>query len=224
MEDEAKKMGRTEAQKRAADNYRKRHLDYITIKTKKIDRIRDMINYASQQKHISSNAYAIEAIQFQLKNDGISIDMLPENEKYIPPTESKQPKQYMIYLITSWTASPEEYNQRALGKLPLLEDYVTTMQTLANAKTYISKKYQNKAHPEDWYFTIYGRYFEAYNKLEANEKHKQLIESAMEEQSKSIDKDLDDLDDFGWVYWLNILNEKHKPNYVEIVKYSDFDK
>ena len=213
-------MPRSEAQKRADDNYRKKHLDYLTVRTKKEDRIRELINYASRIKHMSSNVYIIKSIQSQLKSDGITIDILSEPIKQ--QEEPKQPKQYMIYLITSWTASPEEYKQKALGKLPSLEDYVTTMQTLANAKTYISKKYPKKAHPEDWYFTIYGRYFEASNKLEANEKHKQLIEAAMMEQDKSMKND--DPDEWGWVLWLDALNEMHKPDYVEVVKYEDMKK
>ena len=216
------KMARTEAQKRADKKSRRKIYDMLSFQVRRELRLRDLLNYAAEKFKTSLAQYATSAIQDKLTHDGITLDILPPDTKFIPEPETKQSKQYMIYLVTSWTASPEEYKQKALGKLPLLEDYVSTFQTLTNAKAYISKKYPKKAHPEDWYFTIYGRYFEAYTKLEAYEKHKQLIESAMNEQDKSMEDDSDGLG--GWTFWLDAMNQMHKPDYVEIVKYSEFSK
>ena len=226
---ENKKLESTEvrlkdSRRRANAKYQKKTYDTITFVSRREDLLREQIDIASARNKQSKTQYIIGAIRVQLDKDGITPDMVENKEQFIPKPESKQPKQYMIYLITSWIASPEEYKKIALGKLSIIEDYVTTMQTLANAKTYVLKKYKNKAHPEDWYFTIYGRYFEAYNKLEANEKHKQLIESAMIEQDNSMNSDSENSDDWGWLYWLNVLNEMHKPDYVEIVKYEDIVK
>lgn len=209
----------SEAKKRTNRKSKKKIYELISFSSRREYRLSELITYAANKVKISKAQYIFNALQERFAKDNVTLDVLSQP---LPSSNSiKQPKQYMIYLITTWIATPQEYAKAARGEFFIIEDYVSTFQTLSNAKTYIFKKYPKKAHPEDWYFTIYGRNIEAYNKLEAYEKHKQLIKSAMEEQDKSME---DDSDGLGWFYWLSILNGMHKPDYVEIIQYKDATK
>lgn len=209
-------MGRTEAQKRADKKSHAKIYEKISFDARRELRLRELINLAASKRGLSFAQYVYDIIQSQLIRDGITIDMLPTNSKYTPPaTESKQPKRYMIYMVTTWDATPEEYEEVLVGNSFVFEEYVSVFQTLAMAKKYIANKYTKKPYPDQWYFTIYGREIEAENKLEAANKYRQMTKDAIAEENEGLYSE-EGTEDF-----TELLNKYRKPDYVEIVKYDD---
>ena len=58
--------------------YIKNNYDQIKIQSRKEYRLRELIAIAADRRGISSAQYITEAIQLQLDHDGITPDMLPE--------------------------------------------------------------------------------------------------------------------------------------------------
>lgn len=137
--------------------YIKHNYDIFSFKSRKEERLNELISLGSSKVHKSRNVYMKDAIQSQLARDGITIDMLPD-EPLVIPEEPKPPKQCMVYLVTSLYLGEDKMPQ---------EEYVTVVQTVAMAKKYIDNKFTAKARPEDWLFTIYGKNIEAQTKANA---------------------------------------------------------
>lgn len=207
-------VGRSEAQKRADKKSAKKIYNMLTVHVRKDSLLKELIDMASKILNISKNDYMVTAIQQKLQSDGITPDLL--NQPYTPPApESKQPKRYMIYMVTTWDATPKKYEEVLAGNGFVFEEYVSVFQTLAMAKKYIADKYAKKPYPEQWYFTIYGREIEAENKLEAANKYRQMTKDAIAEENNGLDSEE------GTEEFTVLLNKYRKPDYVEIVKYDD---
>ena len=203
MEDGVLNVGKSEAKKRADEKYRKQYLDYITIRTRKDDRTRELINMASEKLGVSSNVYVIDAINHRLSSDGVTIDMLPPTEKFVPKPEPKQPKQYIIYMIT------EQYNH-----IDDEETYIATFPTLNMAEKYAKNKFEKKAHPNDWSYTIYGRSVEGDNKLDACNKLKAMIREELKyDEEHGIRNDGSELT------YVDRLNERAPADYIDVILY-----
>ena len=206
MSVEVLEVGRTEAQKRADTKSRKKIYDQITMVDRKEKNLKELLEVASKKTGFSKNEYMVKAVYAQLARDGITIDMLPDDSQPVTPVvEVKQPKQYLVYMITSWMVDEEDF-----------QEYVSTFGTIGSAKTYIKNKYSKKPYPNEWFFTIYGRMIEADTKLEATNKYRQMtMEAVKEEQSNWMNPD-------GYYDFLHILEEKYgEPESVEVVKYDD---
>ena len=207
MSVEVLEVGRnSEAKLRANAKYNKKIYESIGVRSRKENRIGDLLDLASKKTNKTKSVYVIDAIQSQLARDGITIDMLPDASQPVTPVvEVKQPKQYLVYMITSWMVNEEDF-----------QEYVSTFGTLGSAKTYIKNKYSKKPYPNEWFFTIYGRMIEADTKLEATNKYRQMtMEAVKEEQNNWMNPD-------GYYDFLHILEEKYgEPESVEIVKYDD---
>ena len=209
-------MALTESRRKANDKYNQKAYESIAFRSRKEKRLGELLAFASEKEGVSKTVYVEKAIWEKLTRDGITIDMLPTNSKYTPPVpESKQPKRYMIYMVTTWDATPEEYEEVLAGNGFVFEEYVSVFQTLAMAKKYIANKYTKKPYPDQWYFTIYGREIEAENKLEAANKYRQMIKEVIAEQNEGLDTEE------GAEWFTELLNKYRKPDYVEIVKYDD---
>lgn len=203
MEDEVLNVGKSEAKKRADEKYRKQYLDYITIRTRKDDRTRELINMASEKLGVSSNVYIIDAINHRLSSDGITIDMLPPTEKFVPKLEPKQPRQYIIYMIT------EQYNH-----IDDEETYIATFPTLNMAEKYAKNKFEKKAHPNDWLYNIYGRSVKGDNKLDACNKLKAMIREELKyDEEHGIRNDGSELT------YVDRLNERAPVDYIDVILY-----
>ena len=186
-------MGVTEARKRANAKYQKKAYDTISFISRRENKLRELLDIASKKVGASKTQYIIDAIQSQLARDGITIDMLPDASQPVTPVvEVKQPKQYLVYMITSWMVNEEDF-----------QEYVSTFGTIGSAKTYIKNKYSKKPYPNEWFFTIYGRMIEADTKLEATNKYRQMtMEAVKEEQNNWMNPD-------GYYDFLHILEEKY---------------
>lgn len=207
-------MKLTDARKRANKKYYSKTYEKISFDSRKELRLRELLNLAALKLKTSIAQYAINAIQVQLAKDKITIDML---DKPIVQSESEtnKPKQYMIYMVTSWNATPDEYVAIQNNQQFAMEDYVSVFQTLNLAKNYIKRKYTKKAYPENWYFTIYGRYIEADNKAEALDTYRKMAQDAVKEENDNFGNE------DGWLDFLGILNQYRESDYVEVVKYDD---
>ena len=211
---DGEKMGRNKSS--TVVKYQKEHYNTLSLRFKKEDDVLLLLDYASKTLGITKGDYVRDALMTQFRHDGITIDMLPADSKYTPPVpESKQPKRYMIYMVTTWDATPEEYEEVLAGNGFVFEEYVSVFQTLAMAKKYIANKYTKKPYPEQWYFTIYGREIEAENKLEAANKYRQMTKDAIAEENEGLYSE-EGTEDF-----TELLNKYRKPDYMEIVKYDD---
>ena len=211
---DGEKMGRNKSS--TVVKYQKEHYNTLSLRFKKEDDVLLLLDYASKTLGITKGDYVRDALMTRFKHDGITIDMLPTNSKYAPPApESKQPKRYMIYMVTTWDATPEEYEEVLTGNGFVFEEYVSVFQTLAMAKKYIANKYTKKPYPDQWYFTIYGREIEAESKLEAANKYRQMTKDAIAEENEGLYSE-EGTEDF-----TELLNKYRKPDYVEIVKYDD---
>lgn len=214
MKDEVIGVGITKRQYETNKKYNDKTYEQLGFRSRKAERLDELIALGAEKTGQTKSMYMKSAIQSQLTRDGITIDMLPVNSKYIPPApEPKQPKRYMIYMVTTWDATPEEYEEVLAGNGFVFEEYVSVFQTLAMAKKYIANKYAKKPYPEQWYFTIYGREIEAENKLEAANKYRQMTKDAIAEENRGLDSEE------GTEEFTVLLNKYRKPDYVEIVKY-----
>ena len=61
--------------------YHKNHYDQIKFVSRKEDRLKEQIEIAARKRGITSSKYMLEAIETRLKQDGISIEDLPEQEQ-----------------------------------------------------------------------------------------------------------------------------------------------
>jgi len=225
-------MGKaSKAKLRANAKYNAKTYEKVSFDSRKEYRLTELVNYAAALKKISKAQYIESAIQSQLAHDGITIDMLPVDSKYIPPAETKQAKQYMIYLVTEWMEDDSEWFELDVDDSDDIavedfdfdyrhEDYVSIFQTLKAAKDYIRNKFKRKAHPEKWGYTIYGRVFEANTKRDAYDMYREMAQEALEKVEKSlIDAEADDggaILDF-----VRLLKDEQEPDYVEDVKYEE---
>lgn len=193
MKNEVKNVGKNKSS--TVIKYQKDHYNTLSIRYKKEDSVLLLLDYASKTLGITKGDYVRDALMGQFERDGITIDMLPEFGKYIPQPEPKQPKQHMIYLVTSLYIPEERYKA---------EEYVSIFQTLKNARAYATKKLSNKAYPDDWRFAIYGKNIEAMTKMEAEKLFRDMVEKARYgfipddiEDAEWIDDDDDELIDDG---------------------------
>lgn len=216
MEDEVLDMGRSsEARLRATAKYNSKTYEKVSFDSRKEYRLTELVNYAAKKKGVSKAQYIENAIQSQLAHDGITIDMLPTDIEYTPQLEAPAPKRYLVYMVT------EKFLDESDEEFDFIfnpEEYVSIFQTLKAAKDYIANKFKRKAHPEQWAYTIYGRSFETKNKRDAYDAYRQMAYDA----NSIVDGPLEDGDmipDF-----IQLMEEKQKPEYVEVVKYEDVDR
>lgn len=73
-------MALTEAQKRANNKYKAKAYDQINYRVPRHERLKELVNYASEKAGKSSAQYVVDAIKTQLDKDGITIDQLPAVE------------------------------------------------------------------------------------------------------------------------------------------------
>jgi len=165
-------VGRTEAQKRAGKKTRQKIYELISFDSRREARLLDLIHFAASKKNVSKATYISDAIQSQLSRDGITIDMLPADAKYTPPApEPKQPRRYMIYMIIERFILDDDDDP---GK------YIAMFPTLKAAEKYARGKFDRKAYPIDWTYTILGRYIEGENQRDAFGKLKVLVKDELE--------------------------------------------
>ena len=216
MNKDVNDVGKTsEAKMKANAKYQKKAYDTITFISRREEMLREQICFASEKEGISKTQYIIKSIKTQLAHDGITIDMLPQDAKYAPQLEAKTPKRYLVYMVT------EKFLDESDEEFDFIfnpEEYVSVFQTLKAAKDYIANRFKRKAHPEQWAYTIYGRSFETKNKRDAYDAYRQRAYDA----NSIVDGHLEDGDmvlDF-----VQVMEEKQKPEYVEVVKYEDTNK
>lgn len=183
--------------------YQKDHYNTLSLRFKKEDDVLPMLDYASKTLGITKGDYVRDALMNQFKRDGISIDMLPADSKYTPPVpEPKQPRRYMIYIITErWTIDDDDAPEK----------YIAIFPTLKAAEKYVSNKLDRKAYPADWTYTISGRYMEGDNQRDAWDKLKVIVKKELE-----VDK-LDGIGDDG-LNWLDRVNRDYPAEYVDTIK------
>jgi hypothetical protein len=99
-----------------------------------------------------------------------------------------------------------------------MEEYVSVFQTLKAARDYIANKFKRKAHPEQWGYTIYGRSFETKNKRDAYDAYRQMAYDANSIANGPLEDEGSVLD------FVQVMEEKQKPEYVKVVKYKDVNK
>lgn len=69
-------MAVSKAQSRASRKYNDKTYEIITCRSRKTDKLNDLLDIASEKAGISKASYIIDAIRAQLEKDGISINML----------------------------------------------------------------------------------------------------------------------------------------------------
>ena len=201
MKDEVIGVGRTEAQKRADKKSAKKIYNMMTVHIRKDSLLKELIDIASKKLNISKNDYMVTAIQQKLHSDGITPDLL--NQHYTPPTpEPKQPKHYMIYMITE---------RFFLDDPDSPEKYIAIFPTLKAAEKYVNGKLDRKAYPADWTYTISGRYMEGDNQRDAWDKLKVIAKKELE-----TDK-LDGIGEDG-LNWLDRVNRDYPSEYADTIK------
>lgn len=173
MSDEVLEMGRPKNQLETQHKYEKANYDQIALRFRKIDKIIPLLNIATTITGRTKNEYVKQALLTQFKSDGITLDQLPSSST-LPQSEPKKPKRYMIYMITECYAI---FDETDLSE----EKYIATFPTLNAAEKYARNKFDKKAYPIDWRYTIWGRYIEGNNKLEACNTLKAIIRKELEE-------------------------------------------
>ena len=219
-------MGKTEAQKRAQKKWRSKVYNTICLIIKKETRLKELLVLAAAKSNKTNNQYVIDALYAQLARDGITLDML--NDYNPPAPEPKQPKRNLCYLILSQYYDPDdgpEYN-------PWYE-YVTVTGTLEAARKYIHTTLHKKAYPDRWKYTIQGRYIEAFTKLDAVNKYKEMTKEAAKGEVEDFDFDfiplddedeiiidgpiLDEIDMVGMTEEDDFTKKLGEPEYVEVI-------
>lgn len=174
MRDEVENVGRPKNQLETQHRYEKANYDQIALRFRKIDKIVPLLNIATKITGRTKNEYVKQALLTQFKTDGITIDQLPASPA-TPQPEPKQPKRYVIYMIT------ENWLQRN----STVESFVTSFATLNMARKYVQDKFNKKAYPKDWLYAIRGRYIEADNKANALFKMRGIIKEALDKYDEA---------------------------------------
>lgn len=204
MKDEVIGVGKiSEAKLRADKKYHAKAYEKISFDSRRELRIRELLNFAASKKGLSLAQYLLGIIQSQLTHDGITIDMLPINSKYVPPApEPKQPKRYMIYMITE---------RFFLDDPDSPEKYIAIFPTLKAAEKYANNKLDRKAYPADWTYTISGRYIEGDNQRDAWDKLKVIVKKELEtDRLNGIGED--------GLSWLDRVDRDYPVEYVDTIK------
>lgn len=197
MKDEVNGVGRTEAQKRADKKSAKKIYTMLTVHTRKDSLLKELIDMASVKLGVSKNDYMVTAIQQKLQSDGITSDLL--DQPCIPPApEPKQPRRYMIYIITE---------RFSLDDDDAPEKYIAMFPTLKAAEKYAKAKFERKPYPADWTYTIYGRYMEGDNQRDAWDKLKVIVKNELEADR------LNGIGDDG-LNWLDRINRDYPIDYT----------
>lgn len=74
-------MGTSESRLKANKKYMNKAYSEIKFRARRETRLNDLIELAAQQTKKSKAQYMLDAIQSQLANDGITIDMLPSEDQ-----------------------------------------------------------------------------------------------------------------------------------------------
>lgn len=222
MEDEVLDMGKMSRKKYESNKkFNDKTYEQLGFRSRKEERLDELIAIGADKKNVSKSSYMIDAIKTQLSHDGITIDMLPQDTRYTPQLEAKTPKRYLVYMVTekfldeSDPNSPEDEFEFDFIFNP--EEYVSVFQTLKAARDYIANKFKRKAHPEQWAYTIYGRSFETKNKRDAYDAYRQMAYDT-NNIVNGPSEDGDMVFDF-----VQVMEEKQKPEYVEVVRYEDVE-
>lgn len=215
--EEIKMPKNSEARLKANAKYQKKTYDLISISSKRVDRLRELIALGAEKTTLSKNEYMINAIRSQLSRDKITIDMLPPDETYTPPVETKHPKQCTVYMVTQQYILEDIEVEGNIGTYEEEEEYVIVTPTVTVAKNYIKKRYNSKPYVDEWIYRIYERSIEAFTKVEAVNKYRDMVKEAIEEANTIMEDDDADYTDF-----LMILEERYgKPDSVEVVRFED---
>ena len=195
MKDEVNGVGITKKQYETNKKYNDKTYEQLGFRSRKDERLDELIALGAEKTGQTKSMYMKGAIQSQLTRDGITIDMLPVNSKYIPPApEPKQPRRYMIYIITE---------RFSLDDNDAPEKYIAMFPTLKAAEKYAKAKFERKPYPADWTYTIYGRYMEGDNQRDAWDKLKVIVKNELE-----IDRENGGKDDDG-LYWLDRIERDY---------------
>ena len=184
--------------------YQKDTYESICVRSRKENRLSDLLELASNKMEISKAQYVLNAIYSQLDRDGITISMLPKL-KSIPQKEARQPKQYMVYMLTNEYVSPDDISVDEDGNESYWrqEEFASVFSTLEAAKKYAISKLSKKPYRENWHYTIFGKYYKAMNKTEAVKMFREQIKR--------------DFDSTFFEDAMAII----KPDYEEIVRYQE---
>lgn len=203
MKDEVISVGITKRQYETNKKYNDKTYEQLGFRSRKAERLDELIALGAEKTGQTKSMYMKSAIQSQLTRDGITIDMLPVNSKYIPSTpEPKQPKRYMIYIITE---------RFFLDDPDSPEKYVAIFPTLKAAEKYVDNKLDRKAYPADWTYTISGRYIEGGNQRDAWDKLKVIVKKELKTDR------LDGIREDG-LSWLDRVNRDYPAEYVDTIK------
>lgn len=201
MKDEVNGVGKNKSS--TVVKYQKDHYNTLSLRFKKEDEVLPMLDYASKTLGITKGDYVRDALMNQFERDGISIDMLPADTKYTPSApEPKQPRRYMIYIITERFILDYDYEP---------DKYIAMFPTLKAAEKYARDKLDRKPYPADWTYTIYGRYMEGDNQRDAWNKLKVIVRDELEaDKANGTEKDGSN--------WLERVNKNYPADYVDAIK------
>lgn len=197
----------TKSRRKANDKYNQKAYESIAFRSRKEKRLGELLAFASEKEGVSKTVYVEKAILEKLTRDGITIDMLPADSKYTPPApEPKQPRRYMIYIITErWAIDDDDAPEK----------YVAIFPTLKAAEKYARNKFERKPYPADWTYTIYGRYMGGDNQRDAWDKLKVLVKKELETDRENGGKDDDGL------YWLDRIDKVSPADYTGKIECED---
>ena len=200
-------VGITKKQYETNKKYNDKTYEQLGFRSRKDERLDELITLGAEKTGQTKSMYMKGAIQSQLTRDGITIDMLPADSKYTPlAPEPKQPRRYMIYIITErWTIDDEDAPDK----------YIAIFPTLKAAEKYARNKLERKPYPADWTYTIYGRYMEGENQRDAWDKLKVMVKNELETDRLNGGKDDDGL------YWLDRIERDYPADYTGKIECDD---
>lgn len=184
----------SEARINANNRYRYKAYDTLQVAVRKEKRINDLLDFATKKTGKSKAQYVVDAIDTQLERDGISIDMLPAVDITIPrgkPGRKRMLKEYMVYEALIVDKEISGWEDSIVVTLDLEE---------ARSKLQIAVR-KSSGDPNDLPY-IRGWKFTAYNKKEAIDKCKEMIDS--------MEIIMDDNDEIE-----SIINHVREPDYTE---------
>lgn len=203
MKDEVNGVGITKKQYETNKKYNDKTYEQLGFRSRREERLDELIALGAEKTEQTKSMYMKNAIQSQLARDGITIDMLPVDSKYTPPApEPKQPRRYMIYIITE---------RFSLDDDDAPEKYIAMFPTLKAAEKYAKAKFERKPYPADWTYTILGRYIEGDNQRDAWDKLKVIVKKELEADR------LNGIGDDG-LNWLDRVNRDYPVEYVDTIK------